>query len=135
MRATTRFAKPLSLFAAVALISGLGAAIPRKTELRLQAKSPENVEIEPNRPRVNVLQVELDPILEGGVASAAHLPKARHSRNRAKTPPLPGEIALCFVNWAWPRADQAHFSTEHVNQLRQFVDASSAKEPPHRDEG
>src|SRR5215467_7969197 len=49
----------------------------------------QNLDIEPERPTVDVLHVQNHPLLEGYGIAAGDLPQTSNSRRHAEPPPLP----------------------------------------------
>src|SRR5215208_7503504 len=82
-------------------------------------RARQDLQVERERPRVDVLQVERDPIVEPELAPPADLPRARHPRRDAEAahePRLaePADVARRQRTWA----DEGHVALEHIDQLR-----------------
>src|ERR1700720_2000062 len=91
--------------------------------------TPKNLHVQPQGPVVDIFQVQPDPIAEiAHVVAAADLPQAGQSRLDAQ-PSAVGDVMeeFDFIDREWPRADEAHLATEHVEKLRDFVDAKLAQ--------
>src|SRR3989442_7621128 len=100
---------------------------PRGLE-HLHHGAPEDPEIEPERPGVDVLAVELDDLLE--VADRlvpVELPEPGDAGLHGQSPPVVRPIALDLVDHRGPRAHEAHFASEHDPELRQLVEMTGAK--------
>ena len=67
------------------------------------------------------------------VGSTVDLPEAGHAGTNTKAPTVP-VLAKTLIVSKWQRsgADEAHVSLEHIDQLRQFVDAGSSQKPTNR---
>ena len=98
-----------------------------------QAVRTRILQVEPQRPVVDVLEIHPHPVVEvADPVAAAHLPQARDARPHAQLPLVPQLVALELVRERRARADQAHVSLEHAPQLRQLVQAVLAQEAPER---
>src|SRR5499427_5028809 len=94
----------------------------------------DDLEVEPERPPLDVLDVVLDARLQGGVApEPVHLrpPRdagldlvAEHVAGHGLAEPLHEHGTL------GPRAHHAHLPAQHVHELRQLVEAEAAEEGP-----
>src|SRR5207302_3992342 len=75
------------------------------------------------RPAVDVIEIEPDPILKiAHLIAAADLPETSQSRLHAETAALRGVLEfLHFVERQWTRPDQTHVSDEDVPKLRQLI--------------
>jgi len=105
----------------------LGAARCEHDERGLR----EDPEVEPERPRARVLEVEREPAIElVDLAAAADLPQARDPWNHGKSLRVISGVLLDLARHRRTRADQAHVALEHVEQLRHLVDAELAKHRP-----
>lgn len=92
--------------------------------------------VQPNRPIPHVPRVHLHALVVGGVAAAADLPESRDAGR--------DEIVVCdqiavfldlFLNDR-ARSDEAHFSADDVDDLRQFIKTCTPQEMPDaRDAG
>src|SRR5262249_33044871 len=92
-------------------------------------RTQQNLEVQPERPFVNVLQIQLHPLLERNVAATTHLPQTGDARLHAESPALPVFTEAFIVpHRQGPRTYQTHVSDEDVEELRQFVDAGAAQE-------
>src|SRR3954451_10519568 len=95
------------------LLGGAAAAQHRRN------RAQQDLQIEPWRPVVDVLQVELHPAVEVDLVAAADLPETRQSRLHRQPPPMPPVVRRHFLrNWR-PRTDEAHVALEHIPELRQ----------------
>src|SRR5688572_17129784 len=90
----------------------------------------ENLQVEGERPVVDVFHVGADPLLELRLATV-DLPEARNARLDAESPAVPARVDPVDVAYGErPRPDQAHVAHEHVEELRKLVEAEPAKQPP-----
>ena len=89
----------------------------------------EDLEVEPEGPIVDVGEVEGDPFFEVFDAVAAgDLPEAGEAGFDAEAAALGVFFdAFDFVNGEGAGADEAHFATEDVEELGEFVDAEAAE--------
>src|SRR4029450_11753281 len=85
----------------------------------------QTLEIEPERPVLDVVVVPLDPVREGCLAAqAVHLGPAGDPRLDTVPVRVAVDVLLEEPNELgalWTRPDQAHLALQHVDQLRQFV--------------
>src|ERR1035437_5925387 len=68
----------------------------------------DDLEVEPERPAVDVLQILLDPVIELGFAAATDLPEPRHARLHGYSAAVPDVIVGHFAGERWTRSNQAH---------------------------
>lgn len=89
----------------------------------------KNLNVEPEGPVVDVGEVEGDPFFEVfDAVPAGDLPEAGEAGFDAEAAALGVFFdALDFVDWERTGTNEAHFSTDHVNELGEFVDAEAAK--------
>src|SRR5579862_1045374 len=92
----------------------------------------ENFQVEPQRPVVEVKQVELHPVLEINSVAALERPQAGQAGTHAQAPPLPRFIFLHFLRNGRSRADERHVTTQDIPQLRQLIDAQLAQPAAER---
>src|SRR6266700_2652213 len=75
----------------------------------------EDLEIEPQRPLVDVFEVHLHPVIKvGDLVPAAHLPQACDSGTDAQLSLLPETIAVQLVRKRGTRADERHVAFENA---------------------
>src|SRR3954464_2528956 len=81
---------------------------------------PENFQIQPDRPIVDVFEVEPDPIAEiGNLVAAPDLPQAGEARFHAQTAAMSQVVkASDFIHRQRAWSDQAHFTAQDVVELR-----------------
>src|SRR5258708_39469880 len=80
----------------------------------------------------DVLHIEVHPILKSDLVPAAHLPQAGEAGANRQAPTLP-RLVLCYLSGQGrPRTDDAHLAAQHVDELRELVDAELADEATHR---
>lgn len=89
----------------------------------------EDLDIQPERPVVDVGKVEGDPFLEVFDAVAAgDLPETGEARLNTEAAALGVFFdTIDFVNGKRTRAHEAHFATEDIEELGKFVDAEAAE--------
>src|SRR5260370_35090034 len=61
------------------------------------------------------------------MVAAAHLPQAGYSRRRLQAAQMPRLVKLELIGQGGARADEAHFAANHIDELRQFIDAEAAE--------
>src|SRR5262245_6468362 len=74
------------------------------------------------------MAIELDALRIVAVVAAAYLPQAGDAGAAARIVVERGAVALDLVLHDRPRADDAHLAGDHVEQLRQLVEAGHAQE-------
>ncbi len=88
----------------------------------------QDLEVEPQRPLVDVAQIEGDPVVEVvDPGAAGDLPEPGDAGFHGQPPALPALVALDLVGDRRPRPDQRHLSLEHVDELRQLVEGPAAQ--------
>src|SRR5665647_442699 len=73
-----------------------------------------DLHVEPERPVVEIFEVELHPLLKGDVVPAVDLPEARDARLHREPSPLPILVLFYLVGDGRPRTDDAHVADENV---------------------
>src|SRR6267143_6021025 len=76
--------------------------------------SEDDLHIEPNRLGLNITDIQLDHLIEGGLVFPVYLPQSRESRQRIEALFLPRMIIRILEGRTWPRSDNAHFSTNDI---------------------
>src|SRR5690242_5371663 len=66
--------------------------------------------------------------MHGLVASTIHLPPTCDARWDCKTFPLPGLVFFDQIRHFGARTHETHITTDHVDKLRQLVQAKAAQE-------
>src|SRR5208282_289727 len=88
----------------------------------------QNLEIQPQRPVVDVLKVETDPVVEiRNLIAPTDLPQTGHARFYAEFAAMPDFETFELVRPGRARSHQAHVSLKDAPQLRQFVEAVFAQ--------
>src|SRR5947209_17947633 len=96
-------------------------------------RSHEDLEIEPQRPVVDVFEVHLHPVVEArDLIASAHLPEARDPRTDAQLPLVPEAVAIELVRERGTRTDERHVAFQHAPKLRELVETVFAEEASHR---
>lgn len=88
----------------------------------------QDLEIEQQGPVVNVLHIELHPLVERNRIPPSDLPKAGNPRPYTEAPAKPVFVKQFEVSdghGSW--AHEAHISLKHIYQLRKFVNAGLAQ--------
>src|SRR5574340_1037258 len=90
----------------------------------------ENLKIQRQRPMLDVFQVQLHPFFERQGTPSIDLPKTGQAGPDAESPAVPicAEF-LEITNGERAGSDQTHIPFEHVDELRQFVEAGLSEEP------
>src|SRR5579864_1771244 len=105
-------------------LSGLSARASRKisdgarTLQNCRDRLDQNLQVQPQRPFVDVLHVEFHPFLERHRAATIHLPEAGNSWADTETPPVPILIESRKIphrHGPWPH--KAHVALQHVEEL------------------
>src|SRR3989454_1033672 len=93
--------------------------------------SEKNLEIEPERPRPRVLEVETHHVVEWEAASPAHLPEAGDpGLHVQQAPAVPDVVGLELVRDRGARADHRHLPSQDIEKLWKLVQAGLPQEPP-----
>src|SRR5947209_1768167 len=90
----------------------------------------EDRDVEPDRPVLEVVEVETYEVVEAEVDAAGDLPKAGHSREDEVALPMPVVELDVVAQRQRARADERHLAAKHVEDLRQLVDRVPAQEAP-----
>src|SRR5262249_26757213 len=88
-------------------------------------------QVHPNRPILNVLQVEHYILLEGRIMARADLPKSGNAGEHVQATQVRKLVLLEVVNRMGTWTDNAHVSFQHVEDLGQFVNAITAEQFAH----
>src|ERR1017187_4668105 len=92
----------------------------------------EDFQVEPEGPVVDVLEVELHPLIEADLVAATDLPDAGQTRFHGKAAAMPWVVVLHLGRDGRPGSDEAHVADENIPELRKLVDAGAAQEMPER---
>src|SRR6186713_3058153 len=121
---------------AAPVMTALGMVSEGRTVEAAHQRQPHDLEIERDRPVLDVVEVVLDALLERGVAAPAVDLRpagdagldlvAQHVLRDAVLELLDEEGAL------GPRPDDRHVALEHVPELRQLVEVEAAQPAAHR---
>ena len=93
-----------------------------------------NFQIEKNRPVLEIEQVHRDHLVEGRFIFTVYLPVSGQPRKTVYTFPLPRLVMSKFIWRARPRTNQAHFTANHVEDLRQLIQAACTQKSAKRGE-
>src|SRR5579871_1818846 len=88
----------------------------------------KDFEVKPEGPVVDVLEVELHPLVEVDAIAAADLPDACEPGLHRETATMPRVVMLNFARNRRTRSDETHVAFQDIPELRQFVDAGAAQE-------
>src|SRR5690242_5851806 len=102
----------------------------------LEASQNENPQVEPEAPVLDVPKVTIDPLFHqlelGGLsAEAVDLRPTGQARLHMLTKGVVGDefgVPVVMGNGMRPRTDQRHVSSQHIDELRQLVDARGAQD-------
>ena len=87
------------------------------------------LEIETERPGVDVLEIQIHPFLETHIVSTGgNLPEAGKPGFHGKAPSLPVVIFSHLGRNRGPGANDTHFTLKNIDQLRQLVHAGLPEE-------
>lgn len=76
----------------------------------------------------------MDHFLERCPILTRHLPESGQSGDRVDSLALGNRVLFKFVHHAGAGANQTHIAKEHVDDLRQFIDAECPQDPATRNE-
>src|SRR5687768_4212204 len=90
---------------------------------------PEHdLEVASQRPGLDVVPLEADDLFEvGDQVSSVHLPRAREPWYDAQSHEMAALIVADLARQRRAWADERHVSSEHVEQLRQLIEAEPAQ--------
>jgi hypothetical protein len=80
----------------------------------------------------NVVQIVFDIFMDQESPVRAKLPQAGNSRLHRQALTLEWSVLLDDEGHFRPRSDQGHVAEQHIQNLRQFVEAGFAKNPANR---
>src|SRR6266851_2087888 len=122
LRAITSYSIPKN----VELATECSACAARQDDGGYGAK--QNRSIESQRPTVDVFEIQLHPLFKRKVAATGNLPQASYAGLHTKAPFLPRQFhSHRIAHRQRARADNAHVAEQHVDQLRQLIDAGLAQ--------
>ena len=79
--------------------------------------------VQPQRPLVDVLHIQLHPLLKWNRITAVHLPQTSDSRFNAEAAALPILMeSLVIAYGKRAGAHQAHIALQNIPQLREFIE-------------
>src|SRR5207245_58232 len=101
-----------------------------------EQRENEDLDVEQQRPVLDVVEVVLDPLLDRGVPPpAVDLRPARDAALHAVAQPVLGDALLELLHEGRPlrpRADEAHVAEHHVDELGELVEVEAAQPDPDR---
>src|SRR5688572_24558775 len=104
-------------------IRGAPASFGARSREHDRHRSPQDLQVKPERPVVDIFQIEPDPIPEiGNVVATANLPKTGQPGLYAQAPAMGHLIeAAHLIERQRPGTHQAHLEPKHVEQLWELV--------------
>src|SRR5207253_6082595 len=135
MKATRKAERLAFMLCAYSIATGacnnflLGSAAPAEDR---RNRAQQDLQIEPRRPVVDILEIELHPAVEVDLVAAADLPQTRQSRLHRQPPAMPPVVRRHFLRNRRPRADETHVALEHVPELRELVERELAQHAADR---
>src|SRR5687768_7438115 len=111
-----------SIFSIRSLTRALAANYSGKRE-------QDYLNIEPDRPVLDVVQVDLDHFLERQAAAARHLPQACNARFHIQPFAVPDVVFFDLVSDGRTRADHTHVAFQHIQELRKLIKARPPQLP------
>src|SRR2546425_989791 len=108
-------------------------ALVRTVTGKHRLRSPEkDLDIQPERPRSRIFEIEPDHVVEREPASPVDLPEASDSGlHLNQSPPVPDIVDLELVGDRGPRADQRHFPLQDIENLWELVQTGLSQERPN----
>ena len=100
----------------------------------LTQRTAEDLAVEAKGPVVDVPDVQRELVVPRERVAAVDLRPARDPRPHLVPPLLLGCVEIEVLHQQRARADEAHLAREHVEQLRELVEARAPEEPPERGE-
>src|SRR6202034_4911927 len=105
-------------------MGGLGAGAAHNDVGRLD----EDAQIEPEAPVLNVGGVEGNVLREGWIVARLHLPQAGEARQDFEAAEMLQFVFFYFGGDWGPRTDDAHLPAQHIQELRELVEAVFAED-------
>ncbi len=88
----------------------------------------QDLEVEPQRPLVDIAQIQRDPVVEVvDPGAAGDLPEPGDAGFHGQPPALPALVAFDLGGDGRPGPDQRHLALEHIDQLWQLVEGPAAQ--------
>src|SRR5688572_749813 len=92
----------------------------------------EDGDVEPDRPVLEVVEVQANKVVEAEVRAARDLPEAGQARQDEVALAVPRLELLVVAKRQRPRADETHLPAQHVQKLRHLVQREAAQERSDR---
>src|SRR5208282_3648512 len=89
-------------------------------------RAGEDTQVQEQTPVLDVSEIKVHVELERRTAARRNLPQTRDAGFHVKAPVVVKFVMIDFVDGMRPRSNQAHFSAQHVPELREFVEAIAA---------
>src|SRR2546426_7538197 len=107
-------------------------ALVRTVTGKHRLRSPEkDLDIQPQRPRARIFEIESHHVVEREPASPVDLPEAGDPwLHLHQAPPVPDVVDLELIGDRRPRPDQRHFPLPYIENLRELVQTGLPQERP-----
>ena len=121
---------PSSRVTATRCATGTSGLAPLSAEDGRDPGTQDDRDVEPDRPVLEIREVQPDQIVEGQAGAAGDLPETRDTGQHQVPLPMPRceQLVVAERQRAW--ADEAHLPAQDVEHLRQLVDREPAQHPP-----
>src|ERR1035437_538890 len=93
-------------------------------------RTGDDLEVEPERPAVDVFEILLNPAVELGFAAAADLPQARHARLHGETAAMPDVVVGHLAGERRAASHKAHSPPADAPKLRELGQRGSGRGSP-----
>lgn len=93
-------------------------------------RQQDDFTIQPERAMIDIPQIEKKSSLPGGGVPPIHLRPACQARRNKVPPTLVWGVARQIFHEERPRADEAHVSFQHIDQLGQFIETAAPHQLP-----
>ncbi len=111
-----------------------GAIFPPAIEDERGNGAENDAEIEGDRHEAAVFEIEVEHLAEGRAIFAIDLPPTGEAWWEAEACFVFFLVAVKLFGGAGSRADDAHFASEDIDELGEFIEARQAEEPATGDE-
>src|SRR2546425_4030883 len=108
-------------------------ALVRTVTGKHRLRSPEkDLDIQPERPRARIFEIESHHVVEREPASPVDLPEAGDSGlHLHQAPPVPNVVGFELIGDRGTRPDQRHLPLQYIEDLRELVQTGLSQEPPN----
>ena len=90
----------------------------------------QNDEIETEASALDIVEIELELLLEGNIASSTDLPDTGQPGDDVEPTAVGQGVLRDLADGRWSGADEGHISFDDAPQLRQLVDTELANDAP-----